>query len=452
MQTTNADLGGLGGGWILWVCMLAGCGSDPEGAGSDGPQTSGAATTAMGESTASASGSSAGEAGLETGGGTTESGMDTGSSSETSGDTGSDPVDLCAGLVVDDLENHPPSMLAPPALGGSVVDPEFGTTIVRVASGGVPMYSTISAWNADASRLILYHPGSGHQLYDGSTYEELGSLPIGPNDLELVYWDTNDPDVFYYPQGDALYAYAVSSGRESVVTTFEGCGGDDATAGGDPFFSSFDSARFGFKCGSTHLVYDRVANEILGLQDSGFDLGPQMAPSGQRAYWQGLVVAPDLSTNVDLMLDSPYEHASMGWDAQGSDAYLTVVFDGIDVGSLVAYDMQTGAANVVVGPATGYPYPPGGTHVSGLAYDNPGWAVLSVVGAGDGATLLDGEILVANWETGQVCRAAHHRSSGSDYFAEPHAVPSPDGTRILFGSDWAGTQDAYVVELPSYAP
>lgn len=33
-------------------------------------------------------------------------------------------------------------------------------------------------------------------------------------------------------------------------------------------------------------------------------------------------------------------------------------------------------------------------------------------------------------------------------------MPSPSGTRILFGSDWGGgdTVDAYVLELSSYVP
>ncbi len=40
------------------------------------------------------------------------------------------------------------------------------------------------------------------------------------------------------------------------------------------------------------------------------------------------------------------------------------------------------------------------------------------------------------------------------YWAEPHTVPSPSGTRAVFGSDWGNgdTVDTYVVELPSYEP
>jgi len=66
----------------------------------------------------------------------------------------------------------------------------------------------------------------------------------------------------------------------------------------------------------------------------------------------------------------------------------------------------------------------------------------------------------------EVCRIGHHRSDedeaelgvaeGNNYFGEPHAVISPTGTRVLFGSDWSGVEDghsidAYVVELPAYS-
>ncbi|MHB9052201.1 MAG: hypothetical protein ACYC3R_10185, partial [Thiomonas delicata] len=59
----------------------------------------------------------------------------------------------------------------------------------------------------------------------------------------------------------------------------------------------------------------------------------------------------------------------------------------------------------------------------------------------------------------------HHHSNGSDptthppggpqgYWAEPHVVISPSGTRLLFASDWGGSPDVdtYVVTLPGFRP
>jgi hypothetical protein len=75
-----------------------------------------------------------------------------------------------------------------------------------------------------------------------------------------------------------------------------------------------------------------------------------------------------------------------------------------------------------------------------------------------GKTLLGLENLIADTNTGAVCRVGRHRSWGKNnsvlgYWAEAHTVPSPSGTRAVFASDWGnGTSvDSYVLELPSYS-
>jgi hypothetical protein len=92
-----------------------------------------------------------------------------------------------------------------------------------------------------------------------------------------------------------------------------------------------------------------------------------------------------------------------------------------------------------------------------VAHRASGWVALSVVGYDyDGQDVLDNELLLADTNTGEVCRIAHHRSHGRNgpqgYWAEPHAAISPTGTRVLFASDWGGGQtvDTYAVELPVY--
>src|SRR5688572_7548126 len=49
------------------------------------------------------------------------------------GGGGGAPVDLCAGLVTD-LDAHPMTPLAQPALGEAVTDAEFGTVIRRITA------------------------------------------------------------------------------------------------------------------------------------------------------------------------------------------------------------------------------------------------------------------------------------------------------------------------------
>ncbi|HVZ75642.1 MAG TPA: hypothetical protein VHJ20_24885 [Polyangia bacterium] len=381
-------------------------------------------------------------------------------------------VDVCAGLVKDKAA-HPMTALAKPALGATVKDAEFGTTIRRISqvdSGTdaaiVPMYSTISAWNADESLMIIYHVNKGHELYDGKTYKLVRTLyDIRPADVEQVYWHTSDPDVFYYVDGKSLIRYHVKASQKETVTTFSFCT-SNASGGDDPMFTSFDSNRISLGCGDTKFIYDIGANKVMG-QKTYSENPAQMSPSGKFGWLSDSGRVTDTGLNVLRTLDlkEPFGHSSLGIWPTGEDTWNGVAYDpgpmgDQDIGQLVVFDMTTGKSKVVIGPKTGYPYP-ATVHVSGLAYLNPGWVTISSFGDLMGKGLMDLEIAVANTVDGTVCRVGRHRSWGKSntmlktpYWAEAHAVPSPSGTRILFGSDWGGgaTVDAYVLELPSYTP
>ncbi len=379
-------------------------------------------------------------------------------------------ADLCQGLVKDKV-SHSMTPLAKPALAQTVIDPQFGTTLRRISAVApvganpaiVPLYSTVSAWNADESRLILYHVGIGHELYDGHTYRLIRTLDITPADVEQVYWHTSDPDVLFYVTGNQLIRYHVGSGLRETVHTFQFCP-SPATGGSDPMFTSWDSNVIGLRCGNQLFTYRMDTDTVPAVRTSTLD-APQASPSGSMAFTGGYVLDPALNVLRHLDLANPYEHASLGRLASGHDTYNGVAFDpgpaGSGVGSLVTFDLTDGSSRVVVGPATGYPYPPSGTHVSALAYRQPGWVFLSIVGDPTGQRVLDNELVLADTNAGAVCRIGHHRSYGGNnthladsYWAEPHVVASPSGTRALFASDWGNgsTVDTYVAELPGYVP
>lgn len=212
------------------------------------------------------------------------------------------------------------------------------------------------------------------------------------------------------------------------------------------------------------FIYRIDTETVLGESTENPEFGaPSIGASGTLARWDTLVV--DQSLQTVRSLDIPVvEHSSLGMMDNGHDTYNAVQFDdgpnGTSVGTLVVHDMTSGTARVLVGPETGYPYPPGSTHVSAVAYRNAGWVFVSIVGDTAGQGILDQELVLVNTNPGKtaVCRIAHHRSHGkegpSDYWAEPHVTGSPTATRAVFASDWGGgdTVDTYVVELPSYQP
>ena len=376
--------------------------------------------------------------------------------------------------MITDKVAHPATVLAQPAIGQTFVDPQFSTTIRRitnVGSGGVlkPMYSTTQAWNADESYMILYHTGNvggRHELYQGKApYGYIKTLDISPADLEQVWWHATDPDVLFYPSANTLVRYHVSNGTKAIVHTFSDCTG---TVSADSHgFTSFDSNVVGLKCSSNNkgYVFKIDTHQVLATAalPSGSD-APLVSASGSLAYWNGAVYDSSLVSQFSLNLAATDEHTSLGRLANGHDTHNAVSFDGTYVGSLVVHDMTARTAATIIGPATGYPYPVSGTHVSALAFKAAGWVAVS--GTGDyvnsklGQRVLDNEILLANTNAGgKVCRVAHTRTSGkvyssNSYWAEAHASISPSGTRIVFGSDWenSGAVDTYIVELPGYTP
>ena len=394
---------------------------------------------------------------------------DTGSAGAVAGGAGSsgEGTPDCRGLVTDTLP-HPMTQLGKPDRFEASVDPEFGTRIVRVTdvqteTGGsaiVPMYSTIPAWNADESYLLLYEVSVGHRLYDGHSYEFVRRLDIEPADLEQVYWHPRDPDRLYFVRGNELTEYSVSQDTTTVRHTFADC--ESVSAGEDPMYISWDGASFGMLCEDTGraFVYHLDTNTETASVPSSV-LGAQVAPSGELVLLGGDVYDGDMHLVRSLDLNDPRLNASLGQLENGRDTLNAVAYDsgprGSGTGTLVVFDLATGQDTVVVGQDTGYPYPPSGTHISAVAHRAPGWVAVSVVGdRQDGQELLDNELLLVDTNTSLVCRIGHHRSRGDDgpngYFAAPHVVVSPSATRVVFGSDWGGgpTVDTYAVELPSF--
>ncbi|MGE5096892.1 MAG: hypothetical protein ACM3SO_17280 [Betaproteobacteria bacterium] len=412
-------------------------------------------------------------------------------------------TNACTALgLVGDKANHPLNANYPAlAVGQSFVDPNFKTTIRRLTDvkadgrGGsalVPAYSTISAFNADESYLILYRAGVGHELYDGKTYRFIRALDDLPTaDVEQFYWDTTRPNIVYGASGTTLYRYDVNAASGQRLTALRNfgtqCGAKQLYGGSDPFFNSWDSRVFGLTCASNGATfsYDAVSNTLGAVASAiaradGYT-APQASPSGRKLILNQpsgtnhYVRVFDLNLVGGPQLDqaSGDEHASMSMLSNGNDTYNAIQFDpgpsGTPEGSLVQFNLDSAAnaanritGRVIVGPTTGYPYPPGGTHIGAAAFHRTGVVGVSIIGTGTGASVLDNELLLVDTDSATnpsnaVCRVGHHRSNSGDYWAEPHASVSPSGTRIVFGSSWGNSSatapsNAYVVELPGYRP
>lgn len=369
-------------------------------------------------------------------------------------------ADLCEGLV-QDAAPRPMTPVPQPERGASFVDPDFGTTIRRVtdavaqfgAAVAKPAYSTVPAWNADESLLIVYvtQPSIGHALLDGRTYEFIRMLDIAPADIEQFYWSSTDPDLLYYPAGTRLIGYHVSTGAKDVLYDAPG----EIDFGDDPMYSSWDNQLFGIRLadGGQLVRPAQHASQQIADQPQGV-VQPQVSPSGTRVVIGRELYDAQLARLRPMTLDT-VEHASMTLLPNGEDLWVAVQYSLASGNGILAENLQTGEIKRLVDERT-WGYPPGGVHVSGHAFKRPGWVAVSIQGDETShllsETVLEQELLLIDAVSGVVCRVGRHRSSRADYWSEPHVNISPSGTRLLFGSNWGGgaTVDTYVVELPSY--
>ncbi len=388
--------------------------------------------------------------------------------------------DLTQGLLVNDLELRPMQEINKPDYLQTYIDPSFGTTIRRISDaedgqGIVPMYSTIQAWNADESRMILYDlSNGGHQLLDGQNYSFIRHLDdVNPADLEQIFWDTDDPDIFYYPAGPTrdFIKYDVSNQTKEILFNMNevtGCS-EFVAMGNDIQMPSWDNDVIGMRCGNDINYIYRISTGALTTIASG-DVSytaPTVGPSGIHYYHDVDVYDENGVLTHNLNQNKP-EHSCIGKFSNGNDGLFAVSFaegpQGGCLGNLIAHDLTTGQCHPIISQDQGYDYSKSGTHISALAHKNTegGWVAASMIGfEEDGVALLDQELIIAKIDPDdiKVCRIGHHRSDENefDYWGEPHAVISPLGTRVLFGSDWSGDEDgqsidSYVVELPSFSP
>jgi hypothetical protein len=100
-----------------------------------------------------------------------------------------------------------------------------------------------------------------------------------------------------------------------------------------------------------------------------------------------------------------------------------------------------------------------GFHFSGLAYDRPGWMVVSTHDDdAESHTWMDDQVFAIELAAGgRVARLAHTHSLVDDdreldYWAEPHASTNSDLTRVVFGTNWGrsgtGEVEMLMIALP----
>jgi len=114
------------------------------------------------------------------------------------------------------VTNHlalPMPDLAKPPAGSSIMDPVFGSRLLRITDaaaagfpGAFPQYAKRQAWNVDES-LLLTVGDSTFDLYDGSTYQF--KRMVGSVFGDDVFWHPTATNLVFYNSQNCLYSHDV---------------------------------------------------------------------------------------------------------------------------------------------------------------------------------------------------------------------------------------------------
>ncbi len=388
-----------------------------------------------------------------------------------------------------------PQMDEPPARV-SFRDPTFGTCLVRVtdrhadlapddASAGLKNeYSRVQSFNADESLILVRGIEATWYLYEAQSLQPLGQLPFGGS--VDPRWDAANPDVIYYSEETRLMFYNILSGETRVIHEFAGDFPGQSLAAvwskyeGSP---SRDGRYWGFMAEDqdwntvAFLIYDQQSDAVIATRDvrgvPGADsidnayisplgnyfiadfsehycepgqLGGDAQPCGYMIYNR------DLQNGRGLLRISG--HQDLALDAEGREV---VVYQDIDTDNISMLDLETGTVTPLW--PIDFSHTSIGLHISGRAFNRPGWVLVSTHDGDPAAyTWMDDAVFAIELKSGgRVVRLAHTQSLVDenlehDYWAEPQASVNQDFTRILFTSNWgrSGTSEVemYMIVLP----
>jgi hypothetical protein len=393
-------------------------------------------------------------------------------------------------------EAAPVAIAKEPAKGVPYAEPNFRTCVVRATDHREEYtkaaflrsdYSRREAFNADNTRFFVFSPDGFWHLFDADSLKYLGLLNGLTGDAE-PQWDPKDPNRLYYVPnygGTRLYALDIRNGRGSVAADFSGSLPPWAKSAqhiwtkseGSP---SADARFWGFQVedGSYkllgYIVWDLAENKLVGAMKN--DDRPDhvsMTPSGRWFTLSGddagtWAWSPDFRQKKKLHHKS--EHSDLAIGPDGHDYYVSIDYQS-SRGDIFMVDID--ACPSVPADAADAPACPrttlfdtyidgsvGALHISGKAFQKPGWVLLSAYGtqptrAGRMPWFANKVFALELKADPKVYELAYHHSQPSGYWFEPQATVNRDFTRVLFNSSWDSTDekniDAYLIRLPPNA-
>jgi len=393
----------------------------------------------------------------------------------------SPPVQECELLTNTDLYWPAPSMSKPDYLA-PITDPTFGTKIIRITGNpgeAIPNianevwadeqlrhgYSKRQPWNCDMSMIFLDRH-SPEVWLNGNTYEVLFTRDKPGS---RVRWSNTEPEVMYYiSSSDTGESYIGKWNVVSEVTSqvVDLSGYMDLSFGkgeGNFTFDGLQVAINGIRIDDGHEVIF-VANVGTGIKGADMDMhgvadvvqNCTLSPLGNYIVIAGdWGLGPDrlqvraahtgtiLYTETERGMPS---HFDVQVDQDGAEIVAGVAktsVSGVRSGTVIKRILATGEISVVAD----HKY---ASHTSGRALHRQGWVFVTYHNRQTSYPPYLNELVAVKLDGSRTERIAHLHAKKFNYVSEPHGVPSPDGLRVLWASDW-DTEDypvqAYVADF-----
>ena len=348
----------------------------------------------------------------------------------------------------------------PPAVGGTYVDPVFGSTVKRISNalatsnadrGGnltwiTDEYSTMSPFNSDNSRILLVHQ-SYFGLYDGNGVY-IRDLPLDISSSSEPKWSRMDNHTIYHVHGNQLKTYDISSGAMNIVHTFSeysvisGKGESDISSDGDHFVFAGDG-RYVF----VYRISTGTKSAVLDTGGRGFDSLYITPNNNVTIAWNqsgtvrytGIEMF-DSDMNFQKQLARAGGHMDVTLDTNGNEVLVWTNSNDpqpICNNAIVKIRLADGQQTCLVSFDWSL-----AVHIS--APDNSGFVYVETYAPGNptppgGWVAYTNELLQIKLDGTQVLRLAHHRSrpfQTNTYNWQPRMSTSRDGNRVVFNSNY----------------
>ena len=353
--------------------------------------------------------------------------------------------------------------MAEPAYLQPTRDPVFGTPLVRITAperamaGGrcgtrycTHRYSTAQAWNADQSLLVIVNGCSGACFLNGRTFQPLFRRDMAGE----CEWHPTDPAAMICVDGRAVYVWLPRTNRRRTVHTLPTYSGaqfgpykGNPSADGERIVVRARDAQGRRVAFAFDLTTGRIHPPIDLSKIEGENNYCTISASG--AY---IVCGQDLPEEKETLYvftadGEPVQHwaehhrpghGDLTIDPDGADVYVGISKSDPDRFHVIKRRLSDGLITDLL------PYGQV-SHASLRNTRRSGWVFLSFTGdrqavegtPDNGKAPFYQEVLALRTDGSRtVRRIAQTRNAAADYWSETHATPSPDGSHVIWSSNW----------------